>query len=260
MNGDGLILLTFVFARVAGLVLVAPIYGGAAVPMQVRGLFAAGLTLLVAPSQWHAKPVAFDGSLEYLGLLGVEAILGACLGLGVLILMHGMTLAGELIGRLSGLGIAEALDPDLNEDVPQFSRLLFLTALCVFLCIGGHRMVMAGLLDTFQAMPPGGGLLPSTLADRLTTLVSQSFSLGIRAAAPTLAALLVATLTLGLVGRTMPQLNLLAMGLGLNAMLAFAVLAFSLGAAVWVFQGQIEPAMETILDSLKTPLQSQWMS
>ena len=71
-----------------------------------------------------------------------------------------MTLAGELIGRLSGLGIAKVFDPDLDESVPHFSRLLFLLAACVFYCIGGHRMVMAGLLDTFRAIPPGSGLLP----------------------------------------------------------------------------------------------------
>lgn len=260
MNSDGFIVLTFVFARVAGLVLVAPIYGGGAVPLQVRLLLAAGLTLLVAPAQWHWTVAPFNGPLDYFVLLGVEAAIGACLGLGVLILIHGMTLAGELIGRLSGLGIAEVFDPELDENVPQFSRLLFLIAVCVFLCIGGHRMVMAGLLDTFKAIPPGSGLLPRSLAEGLTTLVGQSFSLGIRAAAPALCALLLATLTLGLIGRTLPQLNVLALGFGVNALLAFAALALSLGAAVWAFQGQIEPALETILEALKTPLKPEWLS
>ena len=98
------------------------------------------------------------------------------------------------------------------------------------------------------------------MADGFVTLVSQSFSLGIRAAAPAVTALLAATLILGLVGRTLPQLNVLSLGFGLNAMLAFAVLALSLGAAVWAFQDQIQPAMETLLDALKTPLRAEWMS
>jgi flagellar biosynthesis protein FliR len=260
MSDTGFILLTLVFARVAGLVLVAPIYGGAAVPLQVRALLAAGLTLLVAPLEWQGSVAHFDGLPGYLVLLGIEAAIGACLGLGVLILLHGMTLAGELIGRLSGLGIADVFDPGLDENVPQFSRLLFLLAACVFLLIGGHRLVLAGLLDTFRAIPPGGGLLPRSLAEGLTTLVGQSFALGIRAAAPALCALLLATLTLGLIGRTLPQLNILSLGFGMNALLAFAALALSLGAALWAFQGQIEPALETILDALKTPLRTQWMS
>ena len=38
---------------------------------------------------------------------------------------------------------------------------MFLAAVTIFLCIGGHRMVMAGLLDTFQTIPPGSGELPA---------------------------------------------------------------------------------------------------
>ncbi|MEN6449909.1 MAG: flagellar biosynthetic protein FliR [Thermoguttaceae bacterium] len=260
MEINGFIILPLVFARVTGLVLVAPIYGGSAVPLQVRGLLAAGLTLLIAPSQWDGSVPTFDGLPGYLVLLGVDALVGACLGLGLLVLLHGMTLAGELIGRLSGLGLAEAFDPNLDENVPQLSRLLFLLAACVFLCIGGHRAVMAGLLETFRAIPPGSGVLPRPLCDSLMTLVSQSFSLGVRAAAPVLASLLVATLTMGLVGRTLPQLNFLSLGFGVNAMLAFAALALSLGAVAWAFQGQVEPALETLLDALKVPLRTQWLT
>ena len=112
----------------------------------------------------------------------------------------------------------------MGENVPLFSRLLFLTAACVFLCIGGHRMVMAGLLDTFQTIPPGGSEFPDSLSDAFVTLVSQSFSLGLRAArrGDGFAA---GNLILGLIGRTLPQLNVFAVGFGFNSMLAFAALA-----------------------------------
>ena len=88
----------------------------------------------------------------------------------------------------------------------------------------------------------------------------MSFSLGIRVAAPVVTALLLATLVLGLIGRTLPQLNVMALGFGLNSLLAFAALGVTFGAAAWVFQGQIEPTMKTIFDALKTPLRMEWMS
>ena len=56
--------------------------------------------------------------------------------------------------------MAEAFDPGLDQDVPLFSRLMFLVTVSVFVCLGGHRMVMAGLLDTFQTIPPGSGEFP----------------------------------------------------------------------------------------------------
>jgi flagellar biosynthetic protein FliR len=241
------ILFTLVLARVAGLVLTAPIYGTAEVPLRVRILLAIGLAALVMPVEWHVVVARPDNLVHFGFLLGGEALIGACLGLGVLILIHGMTLAGELIGQASGLAIADVFDPSLDENVPLFSRLMFLVGVAVFVCLGGHRMVMTGLLDTFRTIPPGSGGSYGSLGDIFVTLVGQSFSLGVRAAAPAVTALLLATLILGLVGRTLPQANILSIGFGLNAMLAFAALGLTLGVAVWAFQDQIEPAIETIL-------------
>ena len=261
MNDGKFILFTLVLARVGGLTMTAPIYGTSDVPLRVRVVLAAALAMLIVPSQWRRDdPVSRQCDPLPRARWAAKPLIGACLGLGVLILIHGMTLAGELVGQASGLRLADVFDPALDENVPLFSRLLFLVTVAVFVCLGGHRLVMAGLLDTFRTIPPGSGGFPRSLAEGFVTLVSQSFSLGIRAAAPAVTALLLATLILGLVGRTLPQLNVLSLGFGLNAMLAFAVLGLSLGAAAWAFQDQIQPAMETILDALKTPLRTEWMS
>jgi flagellar biosynthesis protein FliR len=260
MTETKFILFTLVLARVAGLTLTAPIYGTNDVPLRVRAFLAAALALLIVPTQWNATVNVSGSVVYYVGLIGCEALIGACLGLGVWILIYGMMLAGELIGQVSGMSLAEVFDPALDENVPLFSRLMFLLTVSVFLCLGGHRMVMAGLLDTFRAIPPGSGQFPTSAADGFVTLVSQSFALGIRAAAPAVTALLLATLTLGLVGRTLPQLNILSLGFGLNAMLAFAVLGLTVGAAVWAFEDQIPPALETILNVLHTPLRPEWLS
>jgi flagellar biosynthesis protein FliR len=260
MTDAKFILFTLVLARVGGLTMTAPIYGTQEVPLRVRMVLMAALAMLIMPSQWGATVQYPGNAIHYLVILGSEAMIGACLGLGVLILIHGMTLAGELVGQASGLRLADVFDPALDENVPLFSRLLFLLSVAVFVCLGGHRLVMAGLLETFRTIPPGSGGFSPSLAEGFVTLVSQSFSLGIRAAAPAVTALVAATLILGLVGRTLPQLNVLSLGFGLSAMLACAVLAISLGAAAWAFQDQIQPAVEAILDALRTPLRGQWIS
>ena len=146
--------------------------------------------------------------------------------------------------------VANVLDPSAGEQVSLFSRLLHLLALVVFVSIGGHRMVMAGLLDTFQSIPPGSAAIPVSMAHTLVALLTQSFVLGIRAAAPVVVAILLSTLVMGLIGRTLPQLNILAVGFGLNSMLTFGVLAIALGAGVMVFQDQVEPTITMLLDAL----------
>ncbi len=244
------LLFTLVLARVSGLVVTAPAYGTAEVPAQARALLAVGLAALVTPGQWHVSLAPAESLVQWLVLIGAELLVGMALGLGVALLLSGADAAGQLVGQASGLMAAELFDPTQNENVALFSRLLFLTAVAIFVLLGGHRMVMAALLDTFRAMPPGTAAWRASLAETFVTLASQSLALGVRAAAPALAALLLANLVLGLIGRTLPQLNIFLVGFGLNAMLALGILALSLGAALWVFQDQVAPAIETVVTAL----------
>ena len=250
---EKLLLFTMVLSRISGLTMTAPIFGTKDVPMQVRALLAAALSFLLMPTQWHVH-VGYPGSLaNYLLFIGSELVIGLCLGLGIVILFSGLQVAGQLIGRTGGMMMANVLDPSSGEEVPLFSRLLFMLALAIFVCIGGHRMVMAALLDTFQSIPPGSGTIPATIVPAFTDLIAQSFTLGIRSAAPVVAAILLSTLIMGLISRTMPQLNILAVGFGMNSMLTFGVLALSIGASVYIYQDEIEPALRLMLEAIHGP-------
>jgi flagellar biosynthetic protein FliR len=260
LNPEKFVLFTLVLTRISGLVMTAPIYGTKDVPRQVRVLLALALALLVMPSQWNAA-VDWPGStIAYLVLVGGELLVGVCLGLGIVVLLSGVQLAGEMIGRVGGLMLADVFDPGAEANVPLFSRLMFLVTLAVFVCIGGHRVVMAGLLDTFQTIPLGGAAMSRSIVDAFVVVLTQSFALGVRACMPVVTALLLSTLVMGLISRTLPQLNILMVGFGLNSMLAFAVLALTLGAAAWAFQAQIEPALEAVLDALHAPLRAEWLA
>jgi flagellar biosynthetic protein FliR len=250
INLERFLLFTLVLTRVSGLTMTAPIYGTKQVPLQVRALFAVALAMLIAPTQWDVAIAHPGNTLNYLVLIGSELVIGVCLGLGTVILFSGVQLAGQMIGRISGLMLADVFDPNLETSVPTFSQLMFLVTLAVFVCIGGHRLVMGAMLDTFQAFPPGYAAFPESLGEALVNLVSESFRLGIRAGVPVVTALLLSTLVMGLISRTLPQLNILMVGFGMNSMLTFATLSLTLGAAVWVFQRELVPTLDTLVHAL----------
>lgn len=178
------LLFTLILTRVSGVVMTAPIFGTSEVPMQVRALLAIAIALLVLPSQWDLNIPYPETTANYLVFVGSELVVGLCLGMGVVVLFTGLEVAGQAIAQVSGLAAAEIFDPTQETNVSVFSRLLLLVALAIFVCIGGHRLVMAGLLETFRTIPPGSTALPQTMTETLVTLVAQSFALGIRAAAP----------------------------------------------------------------------------
>ncbi len=248
------LLLGLVFARVGGLCMTAPIYGTREVPLQVRGLLAFALALLIAPTQWSAAAIEPGSMVHYVVLLAAELMIGLFLGLGIVFLFSAVQLAGGLIGRLGGLVLADVFDPSADEQVPLLGRFMYLLTLIVFVAIGGHRMVIGALLDTFQSLPPGSMASPESMAHVLQELLTQSFVLGVRISAPVVVAVLLSTLVLGLIGRTLPQLNLLAVGFGLNSMLSFGLLAIVLGVGVMAAQAQIEPTLTRMVDALHVPV------
>jgi flagellar biosynthetic protein FliR len=248
--GSGYVaLLTLVLIRTSGIVLTAPIFGTNDIPPTVRALFAFALALLVTPVQAATLPVLPNSLIEFSVMIAAELILGIVLGLGVNILFSAFQLTGGIIGQLSGMSLGDVFNPALDDNVPLFSHLLHLVVVALYVVIGGHRLLLGGLLETFTVFPPGAAALPGDLEQLLVDLLAQSFQLGLRAAAPAIAALLLATIVLGLVGRSLPQLNIFALGFGLNAVTTFAVLAVSFSGAAWLLQDNLEPTFEAVMEA-----------
>jgi flagellar biosynthesis protein FliR len=239
-------LLVFVLTlcRVGAMIAAAPVLGAASAPIRVRALLAIGVSAMITVVFWGTHVPEPANLLQLLTLAAKEAAWGLALGMGVAILFAGLHATGQLLGEMSGMQLADTIDPSFNISTPLFGQLLNLTALAAFVIIGGHRLVMAALLDSFYEMPPGSAFFSDGLSAALIDVAAQSFQLGVRAAAPVLTAVLLATLILGFVNRTLPQLNVMAVGFSLNAMIALAGLAVSLGAAVWVFQDQVIPFLD----------------
>jgi len=246
---DQLLVFTLVLARVSGLVMTAPIFGSQSVPAQARALLAVSLSALAMPLAWGRATPNFDEPLCAIVLLGAETLVGVALGLAVTIVFTGVQLAAHVVGVVSGIQAADVYDPTADATAPVFGEIMFYVTLAIFVLIGGHRKALAGLLDTFQWMPPGAASFPEDLSGGVTTLVAQSFILAIRAAAPTMTALLLANLVLGFVSRTVPQLNIQAVGFGLNSLATLGMLAASLGAIAWLFQEHVDPALDEVLSA-----------
>lgn len=240
-----------VLARIGALVATAPIFGTKAAPMQARALLAVAMTLIISPLYASRLPVDAGNLLVFGRFVLGETILGLLLGLGVMILLSGVQLTGHIISQLGGTALAEGFDAVADENLPVYSQMFYFLTLTMFVLLDGHRLVTEALLDTYVAMPPGEAALGRSYLAAFTMLLGQSFLLGIRAAAPAMAALLLATLVLGLIGRTLPQLNILVVGFSLNALLTLGVLVTSIGAIAWAFPQAAGDAIELLSEAIR---------
>jgi flagellar biosynthetic protein FliR len=216
------------------------------VPLHVRALLAVAVTLVITPLYWGLPVLSPENLLALAVVLTREAVLGLSIGLAVMVLLSGMQLAGQVVSQVSGMSLADVANPTFDTSVPIFSHILEMLAVAIFFLVGGHRQVIDALLGSFAWMPPGQGQLPEELTAALTDVAARSFEIGIRASAPVMVALLLSTLIVALVSRTLPQLNAVAVGLNFNSLIVLAVMAFCLGSAGWVFQEEVGGVIEMI--------------
>lgn len=245
-----LILLVLVLVRVSGIMLFAPVFGTSEVPPTIRALMALAISVLIVPVQAVSRVPLPTSIVDLALMLAAETMIGLTLGLGIMILFSAFQLTGQMIGQLSGMSLGDVYNPSFNDSVPLLSNFLYLTTLAAYMLIGGHRLLMAGLLDSFQAIPPGTAVMPEGTERLLVNLFTESFELGVRAAAPATVALLLATVVLGLVSRSLPQLNILALGFGFNGLVTFGVLSITVGGACWLLQERLEPTVDMLLETL----------
>ena len=202
------------------------------------------------PPAAFATPAAAPRTAAGLAKLGLgEFAVGFALGLGVLAVLAGLRLAGELIDQQVGTALGEVFNPMLGGSASTAGQLLGLLGTAAFLTlpgVDGHLRVVGTLLDTFRTLPPGAGWVSGGAALVLADLAGAGAELGLKVAAPTLAVMSLMSLTMGFLGRTVSQINLLSVGFPARAAAGLFVLTLTLTPAVDVLVGALDAALSAL--------------
>jgi flagellar biosynthetic protein FliR len=193
------------FVRILALFSSAPLLYHRAIPHRLKIAFAAIATLVIAPS---LPPASGDPAW----LLVQQLLIGLAIGLGLQLVFAAFEVAGDLLGLQMGLSFASFIDPQNSKDTPLIGGFLGLMATLVFLAINGHLLMIAGIADSFRALPVGAGAPVAADMKSLALLGGEMFSVGLHLALPVLATMLILNLALGVLARAAPQLNIFAVG------------------------------------------------
>jgi flagellar biosynthetic protein FliR len=117
-----------------------------------------------------------------------------------------------MIGLQMGLSFAVFIDPQNSTQSPIVGSFLSMILTLLFLAINGHLMMISAVVDSFRAVPIGIDARHTYHWLQLASAGSQVFVSGLQIAMPIIGAMMLANLTLGVLTRTAPQLNLFAVG------------------------------------------------
>lgn len=189
----------------------------------------AGRTALTENEFYH-RPSMPSTVLDFAWTAGNEFVLGFVLGFGVMIIMSGLQLAGELLDQQSGIAMGEVVNPGFEINGSISGQFLFLLGITVFVCMepmGGHLLVISALVETFQTLPIGEAQVSFAAYEVLRDLVHQSLVLAIQVAAPMLATMALVALAMGFLGHTVPQINVLVIGFPIRVSINLVILTLS---------------------------------
>lgn len=212
----------FPLVRILAWLSVDPMLGNSEIPLRIRVVLGFVLTMAIAPIlplTPQVKLASGDGLL----LLLQQIAIGAVLGFSLRIVFAIVEVAGNFMGMQMGLSFATLFDPINGAQTPVVSQFLVLTTTLILFAFNGHHLVIAALAQSFIDVPIGTTLTTPGFA-AVVHWGGAMFSAGLHIALPVTAALLATNLTIGMMSRAAPQLNIFAVGFPLTLGAGFFVL------------------------------------
>lgn len=210
--------------RVSGLFIMSPVFGRANLPVRFRLGLALLLTyLLLGTVPLPAAPMG-DNLYAYALAALQEFLMGLVLGFVTSLFLSVALTAGQMIDMQMGFGMVNILDPHSQQQVPLIGNLLNLLGLLLFFAVDGHLDLIRILSATLLRIPPGSAVPLPRMATALTAYFASVFVLAVRLAVPVFAAALMAETALGILMRTVPQMNVFVVGIPLKILLGLIVI------------------------------------
>ena len=222
-------LISFIWplTRILGLLMVAPVFGHRAVPARVKiglGIF---IALIIAPTLPPMPDVGL-GSWHGLFILVQQLLIGIAIGFIMRVVFAAVEAAGEIVGLQMGLGFASFFDPQSAGQTLVLARFFNILAILVFLAVNAHLLLLGVLVDSFQSLPVSAQPLSAAGFFNVAAFGSTVFAVGLQLALPLIAILLMTNLSLGILTRSAPQLNIFAIGFPITLGVGLIVLDLTL--------------------------------
>lgn len=222
-----LALFLYPLARILAMLVSAPVFNNAGLTPQIRLVIGLAIGFGMAPALPPMPPIS-PGSWLGIAVLAQQILIGVVIGFTLRIVFSAVDMAGELIGLQMGLSFATFYDPQTSAQTPIISEFLGLIVLLLFLAMNGHLLTLSVLAESFKLLPVAETPFASGGFAAIMAWSATLFSAGLMLALPLIAALLIANISLGVLARIAPALNIFAVGFPVTIVSGFIILMLSL--------------------------------
>lgn len=225
-----MLLFCLVFIRMSGFVFLNPILGRRNIPSVIRG----GLTLVltfITFGTFSAAGISEASSLVdsplFFGILALkEFAIGYLLGFVMEIYDMVPVFAGTVIDFMMGTSMAQVFDPQRGAQMSLTGNMLQTFYLLLFFASDAHLALMKILLTSGELLPYGSIAFSAQAVSLLLDLFTACVVLAVRLAFPLIAFEMIVQLTIGVMMKVNPQVNLFVLGIQLRIVIGMAMMVF----------------------------------
>lgn len=216
-----------IFVRIAAFFVTAPLFSYRNIPVATKVIIVLALAFF-AGFTIDRPDLLID--FNYVLLIIKEAIVGLGIGLIAMIMLYAVQVAGGFIDLQMGFAIANIIDPQTGAQTPLLGQYFYVFALLFLLSIDGHHLLLDGVFNSYHLIPVDELFIPFSdgrIVQHVTASFMKMFVIAYQMAIPVVASLFLVDIALGIIARTVPQVNVFVVGLPLKIFVSFVVLLVS---------------------------------
>jgi flagellar biosynthetic protein FliR len=244
--------LLFIFSRVASILLFAPILGSAQVPARLKAGLALVFSIMIFPMIPIETLPAPRGLFDLALHISTDAIIGLAIAFAVRLIFTGVQLAGTMVDFQMGFGVVNVIDPQTQAQVSITAQFHNILAVLIFLAADGHHMIIGAIVQSFALINPAEVDFSNVTPEIILRYFSSMFVIAIKIAAPIMAILFFLSVGLGLVARTVPQMNVFIVGFPLQIGVGLLMVALAMPFFSLVLQNQISEMPARLVGLMKS--------
>lgn len=217
-----------ILVRVSIILFMAPIFGSLLVPLHVKAALSMILAMILLTTL-KVEVTSFPWDLvTFVPYILSEVFVGLSLTLLIRMMLEGIQIAGQYMGFQMGFAIVNVVDPQSGDQASVLAQLTYVFALILFLTLNGHYIIIKGLVESFELVPPGQPVFSPTVFNEISGGMTKMFVIALKIAAPSLAVLFFTKVAMGIVAKTVPQMNVLFVGMPLYIVIGMFIFGLSL--------------------------------
>lgn len=242
-----------VLARLSAFFAVGPVFSMPNIPGPVKAGLSFAVTVIVFPLVDLPAGVNLSDGWSYVLALIQETMVGLALGFIANLILSALVFAGSLIDMHIGFFASSIFDPLSGATAGILARFMHLLGLAALLGFNGHHVFIAALVRSYAVVPVGAAQVNGESAFFLIKVFGHMISIGVQIAAPLIAVMLIIDVTLGLLARTAPQINVFMLGFPIKiifGLLVISVMVPVLTRIIYSLCGVIEKDMFILLKGM----------